>query len=443
LATDFLLLRAVRTVIRADSDPARQALFANLVRSRLPVRLAYALHERLGNTAASAVLVSCYGLAVLLCISPPRNRSARILIVARHANARQQVDRVVGWIGAPECAFVHTDWRAFVPACGLALLALIRSPGRFARAFRIIQSVDTRYGFLVACRVAGVLAWYVRARAILGTCRPKAILVSSDSNPEEVGFASAARALEIPTVFISHAYPTPFSPPLDFTLSILEGEAEVHARQRKGPIRGEVVLAGLEGDSAPVDASRFERPEPVIGIFTPKAVSWPTLVAIVADCRNHFRARQIVVRWHPSMLEPPRLADVVDNLSGIVESSRTATLPEVARQCDWVIADENSHVHLPVLKLGIPTVAVKHLGLYPDSRADLYGFGTTQIVFPSVASVREVEPRALAAFFSPEWSARFERYDASYLGSGTANGSEVRRAMWRLFEDATAKARCA
>ena len=43
----------------------------------------------------------------------------------------------------------------------------------------------------------------------------------------------------------------------------------------------------------------------------------------------------------------------------------SAALPDVARRCDWVIADENSNVHLPVLKLGIPTVVVKGLGLYP------------------------------------------------------------------------------
>src|SRR4029079_16866398 len=108
--------------------------------------------------------------------------------------------------------------------------------------------------------------------------------------------------------------------------------------------------------------------------FPPKVFSWDTLAAIVADCRTHFNARQIVIRWHPSMLEPPRLSQVVPDLTGIVESRRETSLPEVARQCDWVVAAENSNVHLPVMKLGIPTVVVQGLGLYPDDSGDLSRF---------------------------------------------------------------------
>ena len=63
------------------------------------------------------------------------------------------------------------------------------------------------------------------------------------------------------------------------------------------------------------------------------------------------------------MLEEPRLDEWLADTSGIVESARTADLTDVAQRCDWVIADENSGVHLPVLKLGIPTIAIKNLGL--------------------------------------------------------------------------------
>ena len=440
---DIALLRAIRIIIRADSDPVRQALFGNLKQSRLPVRLAYGLRERLGRTWASAVLVSCYGLAFFLSIAPPRSRGVRIMTLARHANARRQVDRLVSWLGPDECGPVETRLRAPGVPSSLAGRAPFSSLARFLSAFRIVRAIDGRYGFLVSCRVASVLAWHARARAIFGAQRPEAIVVSSDSNPEEVGFASAACALGVPTIFISHAYPTPFSPPLDFSLSILEGEAAVQARRHKGPIKGEILLAGLEGDSAPLDPRRFESVHPVIGLFTPKAVSWPKLTAVIADCRQRFRARQIVIRWHPSMLEPPRIARFLEDLSGIVESPRTATLPEVARQCDWVVADENSSVHLPVLKLGIPTIAVKNMGLYPETRADLYGFVANEVIFPPVSSICDVPPDAFIAFFSAGWPVRFQQYDASYLRPQGVIGHEVRRAIWRLVEGAPSRATCA
>jgi hypothetical protein len=423
----------VRIVIRADSDPARQVLFASLMHARRPVRFAHDLHGVVAGTWAATLLVAGYGLAALLSIAPARNRHARVLAVARHANARRQVDRVTSWLGAGDCGSVRTGLKTLVRLAGISGLGLLFTPRALTRALRIARACDRRYPFLVSCRALETIAWYARSLSMLSARRPGAVLVSGDSNPEEVGFVGAARVLGIPQVFVAHAYPTPFSPPLNFTLSILEGEQAAQARRLKGPIEGDVLLAGIEGDSAPLDPRRIERPNPVIGIFPPKALSWKALAAIVDDCRVHCRARRIVIRWHPSMLEPPRLAHRLADRSGIVEYPGSASFPEVARQCDWVVAAENSNVHLPLLKLGIPTIAVRGLGLYPRSRSDLYGFIEHGIVFPPVPSIRDVRPDEFAAFFSECWVTRFKGYDASYLLPPGAIESEVRRAIRSLL----------
>ena len=112
----------------------------------------------------------------------------------------------------------------------------------------------------------------------------------------------------------------------------------------------------------------------------------------------------------------------------------SATLLEVAAQCDWVIADENSNVHLPVLKLGIPTVVIKGLGLYPESRADMYGFAAAGVVFPPVRSLRELQPPKFKAFFDAVWVERFRQYDASYLRPSAEIGVEVRAAIQRTIK---------
>ena len=70
MSHETCLLRAIRIIIRADSDPVRQALFANLKESRVPVRLVFSLHQHL-NAAASALLVSGYGLAVFVTVTKP------------------------------------------------------------------------------------------------------------------------------------------------------------------------------------------------------------------------------------------------------------------------------------------------------------------------------------------------------------------------------------
>lgn len=217
-------------------------------------------------------------------------------------------------------------------------------------------------------------------------------------------------------------------------LSILEGDAAMRARQRKGPIAGEVLLASVEGASASMEGNRFARTAPVVGIFTSKALSWPTFAAIVDDCRRHLHARQILVRWHPSMIEGPRLAQVLDDLSGVVETSRSAELADVARQCDWVVADENSNVHIPVLTLGIPTVAIRHLGVYPESRADQYGFVANGVIPVPLGTLRELDAGALLSFFSGSWAERFGRYDAAYLRDPGVVEGEVRRVIRQFFD---------
>ena len=427
------LLRALRIVIAADSDPVRQVLFANLMQARRSVRVAYRLHARFADTWVSAVVISGYGLAYFLQISPPAARRS-ILAVAKHVNARRQVDRICGWVGVEKCHRIRIGFGIGATMAGMARLVSAASDRSPWRTLRIIRVLDRRHGFLVGCRSAAAIAWYARTKIILTAHRPDAVLVSSDSNPEEVGFTAAASALAVPRVFVSHAYPTPFSPPLNFNLSILEGEAAVRSRMRRGPVGGDIVLAGVEGESAPLDPERFDRKEPVIGIFTPKAISWPTLAAIIDDCRRVFAAKRIVIRWHPSRLDQIKHLHSLGDLSGIEESPTGAALPDVARRCDWVVADENSNVHLPVLKLGIPTVVVKGLGLYPESRSDMYGFASAGIVFPPVRSIEELRAPELKAFFDSGWAGRFRQYDASYLRPQAEIQTEVRRAIGRVIE---------
>jgi hypothetical protein len=91
-------------------------------------------------------------------------------------------------------------------------------------------------------------------------------------------------------------------------------------------------------------------------------------------------------------------------------------------------------VHLPVLKLGIPTVAIRGLGVYPPTRADQYGFAAHGVVSPPVRSISEIDPDALITFFSNGWQARFQRYDASYLRPTETIVDEVRRAVGALLD---------
>jgi len=248
---------------------------------------------------------------------------------------------------------------------------------------------------------------------------PKAILVSSDSNPEEVAFAAVACSLNIATIFVSHAFTSAISPPLDFSLSLLEGKASIDAFRRKGVVKGEVFLLGLEGCSVPLDLNRFDQSTPVIGIFATKTVNWPMLESVIRDCHSSFNAVKILIRWHPDMLYQPDSFRRVQNLPKVELTPQTSSLSDVALRCDWVIAPSNSHVHLPILKLGIPSIAISHLSVSTDERMDLYDFLENNLVYPVPATLKELSLQAVKAFYAANWSEKFYAYDAAYLKNST------------------------
>ncbi|MEQ1691360.1 MAG: hypothetical protein ABMA00_08755 [Gemmatimonas sp.] len=427
------LLLAIRATIRADSDPARQALFVNLTQSSLPARLATGLHAALGTSWLSTLLVSVYGARAYLVATCDDVPTPTLLTVAVHRNARHQVNRVVEWFRGEPVARARFDTREILSLAALSRLwSMMRAPRDVLRTLRVIHRINSHHSFLVACRSASTVASYARGRALLTHVTPRAVVVSSDTNPEEIAFVAAARGLGIPTVYIAHAYPSPFSPPLRFSLSILEGDAAVDSRREKGRIDSEVVLLGVEGDSGPLDPHRFATRSPVVGLCLPKVVSWSTLADIVRDCRQVFGAREVLVRWHPSMLESAGSSEAIGATPGVTTTSGDEPLRDIAVRCDWIVADANSNVHLQVLKLGTPTVAVEGFGVTAEGRSDVYGFCANRILFPPVTSLRDVSVPDLIAFYEGDWPARFTRYDAAYLQDATAMASRARQAIVRL-----------
>jgi hypothetical protein len=423
------LLRAVRIIIRTDADPRRQVLFARLTRERLAARVAVWLHARLGSGRAATLLVSTYGLRAFAMLQVPLQPGVRLLTVAVHPNAKHQVNRVAAW-SAP-----GTSSSAVWKAGAVLRFATLRAIGGMladrrglAVSLRIIGRCNRQHGFLVACRVASTIACYVRAHTILER-QPLTVVVSSDNNPEELGFIAAAQVRGRPTVFIAHAHPGPLNPPLDFTLSLLEGSAALDARRSKGPVRGRVVLIGLEGDSHPMNTAGLQCAAPTVGLFPPKGVAWGKLARVIADCRHELGARAILIRWHPNSLDRDRLAEVLEDRSGVIETTGLESLADVARRCDFVIADPNSNVHLPVWKAGVPTIPLTGLGEDTGPDTDMYGFARSGMMPAPVHAIADLDLERLRRFYDAGWADRMSRFDAAYLRDAQTLETEARVAL--------------
>ncbi|KAA5544890.1 hypothetical protein F0145_13880 [Adhaeribacter rhizoryzae] len=75
--------------------------------------------------------------------------------------------------------------------------------------------------------------------------KPAAIIFANDHNTDPRALLLAANKLNIPTVYIQHASVSTSFPPLQFSLSLLEGQDALDKYQQCGPVTGEVKLIGM------------------------------------------------------------------------------------------------------------------------------------------------------------------------------------------------------
>ena len=315
------LLRTIREVVHADSDPVRQALFDHLRTHNLVVKVIWNTHRIFRHTFLSTAMVLVFGAKSYAATDVTAEEKHLPLIVTIHKNAKKQGLKFASWLAPERVSWLQVGIARMVKPRSLLRLAKgVASVGVWRRFLRLLNRLNRRYDFLVSCRAASALFSYVRALEILDQQKPSGILVSSDSNPEALSFARAASVFGLPTIFLSHASPTPVSPRLRFTLSILEGGAALDHYRSKGPVVGDVMFCGAEGTSKPMDAQKFLLKKPVIGIFASKVVCWPQFISLIKDCRIQFSPDKILIRWHPNMLGKSKLASELADVSDVVET---------------------------------------------------------------------------------------------------------------------------
>tara|TARA_R110002072_G_scaffold7318_3_gene39922 strand:- start:4186 stop:5502 length:1317 start_codon:yes stop_codon:yes gene_type:complete len=412
------LLRALRIIARADSDPARQALFER-VSSRTPsMKLALRAHRLLGDSNAGAALILGYGVGEYLKASlageSPRDG---LLGLGIYPTDRSALDYVARLVGAERVGWIKVSPapQRVTPQSTRQLLSRFARGRRRRRLLRLARLINRRYGFLVACRLTATVAWRLRSAALLAEAQPRAVLVTSDYHPEPIGLVAAARAAGLPVIFVTHAHPHRLCPPLEFDLAILDGEAALSAYERLGPARAEIVFRGVEGESRPLEPERLLQEHPVIGLFPPKEIRWEVFARLIEEARARFQPARFLIRWHPNMLEGSRLGEHLADLSDLEVTPQSLPLAEVVGRCTWALGEESSNVHLGTLKVGVPSIPLAGLAVTVGG-SDYYGFIADGVLPPAVDSLEELSLEDTVAFYgAPDWPERFRRYDASYL----------------------------
>jgi hypothetical protein len=430
------LLKALRTVEYKDSWSFRQAVFDDLTRRKPAIAAARAVYDALPRRA-STLLVSGYALASFLGVRAPE-RAGPVLSAHAYRNEERQLEYLEGLLGEGVIARLSLDPLAALSGESLAALgAALTAPGDLHQALSVIHRFNAAGNFLVACRVASALGYYLRLRPLLARSEARATLVSSDTNPYAMGLSYAARSLGLPTVYITHGHIPDGPPPLDFDLSILDGPAVLRVYEEMGPTRGAVVYNGAEGTFRPMDTGGLRRAAAGrgaaggrnlrVGLFLSLMLDWDTIGAQVQALRALSDA-PVLVRLHPNRVVRP--ADFRERLGeGVELSLGERVLLEDAERCD-VVFTGNSSCHLTLLKYGVPTVYTRGLDTVPH---DFYRFLSERIVL-EVDQPGGFDPGSTAAFYDdPEWAARFAFFDASYQRDQAALDRAVAEAIRGLL----------
>ncbi|MGE3636728.1 MAG: hypothetical protein AB7P00_42895, partial [Sandaracinaceae bacterium] len=419
------LARAIGIVAEKDAGAFRQSVFGTLARQRLTVRLARAVHDRLGTGALGGLLVTAYGAKCYLAVDRPTERR-EVLAVAAYPNERRQLDRVDGAIGGGKLSCIDISNRALLrPGTYRALRTLpMRELFAIVRARRDAD-------FLVACRVASTAGYYFRFRELLARDAPAAILTSSDSNPYAMALVAAARERAIPTAYVAHGHIPEGPPRLWYDLSFVDGKETLGVYERSRGYEGRVVFRGAEGEYRPMMLEALERGRPLrVGVFASLIVDWTRFVGVVRAIHDAVAPSRLLVRLHPNpVIRDPSAERRLAALPYVEVSRGESVLTRDAASVDLVIAG-NTSAHLSVLKHGVPSVYLPGLDLVPH---DFYRFLERRIV-PEVAAADALAPRDLAAFFrDPDWARRFAQFDAGYGRSSAELDAEVARAMRALL----------
>ena len=203
---DAALKAAVSIVAQKDKGSFRQHVFADLAGRRWMIRLARALHRWLGVGTASTLLVSLYGVTSHLKVAP-LSGAVPIVGVGVYRNEQRQLDYIRRCLrGLALEQFRLSTLRLFNPFIWLGFLWSLRHFAMVRGCFRLIARYNAEGDFLVACRVASTVGYYLRFQALLRECEPKGVLVSSDSNPYAMGLAYAARNEKLKTLYINHGH---------------------------------------------------------------------------------------------------------------------------------------------------------------------------------------------------------------------------------------------
>lgn len=196
--------------------------------------------------------------------------------------------------------------------------------------------------------------------------QPNCLVLANDHSEKQRALLNAAQRLNIPVIYIQHASITHFMPPLDFDLSLLEGQDALDKYRELGEIKGEFKLVGMPKFDKYVPFRKFSRIVKNIGCCTNLLDDQIGIETTLTQLVEQFPMCQVSFRPHPNDKRNFNLPD------SIFISTKTETSFDFIQRQDVLIAGTSS-IHLEAILLNINSIYFEITAL-EENLKDAYGY---------------------------------------------------------------------
>lgn len=208
-----------------------------------------------------------------------------------------------------------------------------------------------------------VVGLYEESVRWLNDKQPKAVLFSNDHTVEQRAMLNAAKKLNIPTIYIQHACVTEAFPPLNFDLSLLDGEDSLRKYRTISSIRGDVKKVGNAKAAKYLSKRNHSSTINTIGVCCNIMDSLDTFCEAIDFLVSEFPAIKIIIRLHPADNRSLEFSEKIE-----VSESKKENAFEFLQKVDCMIAG-NSSIHLEAILLNVMAIYYRF-----DSNEDMYDY---------------------------------------------------------------------
>lgn len=384
-----------------------QKVFREIMSKRFMAKFAYCVHKIFRHTFLGILLIFSYGITLSRTYRIPKKDKHEIISTSVYKNETRQISFIEECIGEGRITRMkHSKRYVFSPGTPQKILGNLL---KIRKTYKLIKLLNRKYSFMPACRCSYAVFLYFSFVRELQTLKPKAILFANDYSPDGVALSRAAMKLDIPTIYIKHAFLDAISnrAPINFDLTFLDGPKELENCVIEENSKGKIVFKGMEGHHLPLRLNKLKQTGMKIGVFLTGLLNLNRFADLIMSIQQNLLPSLLLIRPHPNPLNEVKLNPYTSRYNNIKITSRT-TLEQDATECNLAIVG-NSTAVLEILKLGTPAVYYQ-LETSPD---DICGFIKSGIV-PKIEDFSKFSTERIKEFYSSNWIEKFLGYDPYY-----------------------------